>query len=63
MVVESVNVGLPRRVPHEGGTVTTGIYKDPVPGRVLVGATNLEGDRQADLRAGRHQNDLGLSAP
>jgi MOSC domain-containing protein YiiM len=50
MVVESVNVGLPRRIAHEGRTVTTGIYKDPAAGRVMVRATNLDGDRQADLR-------------
>jgi MOSC domain-containing protein YiiM len=50
VIVESVNVGLPRRVAHEGRTVTTGIYKEPVAGRVMVRATNLEGDRQADLR-------------
>ena len=50
MIVESVNVGLPRRVAHEGRTVSTGIYKEPVAGRVMVRATNLDGDRQADLR-------------
>lgn len=50
MIVESVNVGLPRSVEHEGRTVVTGIFKRPVAGRVMVRATNLDGDRQADLR-------------
>jgi MOSC domain-containing protein YiiM len=50
MRVLSVNVGLPRNVVWRGKPVTTGIYKDPVGGRVPVRVLNLEGDRQADLR-------------
>jgi MOSC domain-containing protein YiiM len=46
----SVNVGRPRRVTHRGRSVRTGIFKEPVPGRVRVGRLNVEGDRQADLR-------------
>ena len=49
MTLVSVNVGLPREVSWQGGTVTTGIFKQPVDGRVKVGRLNLEGDRQADL--------------
>lgn len=30
-------------------TVTTGIYKEPVDGRVVLRTLNLDGDRQADL--------------
>ena len=30
--------------------VTTGIYKDPIKGRVAVRKLNLDGDRQADLK-------------
>ncbi len=45
----SVNVGLPREVIHKGKTVTTGIFKEPVAGRVLLRTLNLDGDRQADL--------------
>jgi MOSC domain-containing protein YiiM len=45
----SVNVGLPREVLHKGKTVTTGIFKEPVTGRVQVRRLNLDGDRQADL--------------
>ena len=48
--VLSVNVGLPRAVTWRGKTITTGIYKQPVSGRVRIRPLNLEGDRQADLR-------------
>lgn len=50
MRVVSVNVGLPREVVWRGKPVTTGIYKEPVTGRVPLRRTNLDGDRQADLR-------------
>ena len=50
MRIVSVNVGLPRELPHEGRTVLTGIVKEPVSGPVAVGRTNLAGDGQADLR-------------
>ena len=50
MRVLSVNVGLPREVIWRGKSVTTGIYKEPVEGRVPIRALNLDGDRQADLR-------------
>ena len=49
MRVVSINVGLPRHVKWRGEMVTTAIFKSPVPGPVAVQATNLEGDRQADL--------------
>ncbi len=49
MSVISVNVGLPREVVSKGKTVLTGIYKQPVAGRVIVRQLNLDGDRQADL--------------
>lgn len=48
MRLVSVNVSLPREVPHGNGTVSTGIYKEPVPGRVRLRVTNLEGNGQAD---------------
>jgi MOSC domain-containing protein YiiM len=50
MKLLSVNVSAPREASWGGKTVTTGIFKRPVPGRVLVRTLNLEGDRQADLR-------------
>ena len=45
----SVNCGLPREVRWRGGTVTTGIFKQPIAGRVALRKLNLEGDGQADL--------------
>ena len=50
MSVLSVNVGLPREVLWRGKPVTTGIWKEPVAGRVPLRRLNLDGDRQADLR-------------
>jgi MOSC domain-containing protein YiiM len=47
--VLSVNVGLPKEVVWKGRTVVTGIFKEPVAGRVAIRQLNLEGDRQADL--------------
>lgn len=49
MRVVSVNVGLPRTVCWKGRDVTTGIFKQPVEGRVSLRRLNLDGDRQADL--------------
>jgi MOSC domain-containing protein YiiM len=49
MKLISVNVGVPREVIWKGERVTTGIYKEPVEGRVAVRRLNLDGDQQADL--------------
>lgn len=49
MKIISVNVGLPREVFWKGKNVTTGIFKEPVKGRVRMRSLNLDGDRQADL--------------
>jgi MOSC domain-containing protein YiiM len=49
MKVVSVNTGLPREVLWHGRVVTTGIFKEPVEGRVALRKLNLDGDRQADL--------------
>ncbi len=49
MKLLSVNVLLPKEVPYKGKTVTTGIFKEPVRGRVKVNTLNIEGDGQADL--------------
>lgn len=49
MKIISLNVGRPRLVAWEGRTVSTGIYKSPVAGRVMLRTLNLDGDRQADL--------------
>ncbi len=50
MKVVSVNVGLPKLVQvSEEDAVLTGIFKEPVDGKVRVNELNLAGDRQADL--------------
>jgi len=49
MKIVSVNVGLPQLVLRNGEPVSTGIFKEPVAGRVMMRALNLDGDRQADL--------------
>lgn len=50
MKLLSVNVGMPRDVISKGKPVTTGIFKEPVEGRVRLRTLNLDGDRQADLK-------------
>jgi len=49
MKLVSVNIGHPREVIYKGKTVTTGIFKEPVEGRIRLRTLNLDGDRQADL--------------
>ena len=49
MKIISLNVGLPREVQWHGRNVTTGIFREPVSGRVQLRKLNLDGDRQADL--------------
>lgn len=49
MRVVSVNVGTPRPVEWQGRRIFTGIFKQPVAGRVRLHGLNLEGDGQADL--------------
>lgn len=45
----SLQVGLPRNVLQGDEQVSTGIFKTPVPSRVMMRTLNLDGDRQADL--------------
>jgi MOSC domain-containing protein YiiM len=49
MKIISLNVGLPRLVLRNGEPVSTGIFKEPVDGRVMLRTLNLDGDRQSDL--------------
>lgn len=49
MRVVSVNVGLPQPILWKGHPVLSGIFKEPVEGRITVRRLNLEGDGQADL--------------
>ncbi len=57
MKLVSVNTGMPREVKWHGRIVTTGIFKEPVGGRVALRKLNLDGDRQADLtvHGGEHK--------
>jgi MOSC domain-containing protein YiiM len=49
MKVVSLNVGLPREIEVEGGSVLTSIFKVPVDRRLRVSRLNFEGDEQSDL--------------
>ena len=49
MKLVSLNVARPRLVMSNGQAVSTGIFKEPVEGRVKLRYLNLDGDRQADL--------------
>ena len=49
MKLISLNVGLPREIVWEGKSVTTGIFKQPITGPVMVRTLNADGDQQADL--------------
>jgi MOSC domain-containing protein YiiM len=57
MKVVAVSVGRPCEVEWHGSTVSTGIYKQPVEGRIALRKLNLDGDQQADLRVhgGEHK--------
>jgi MOSC domain-containing protein YiiM len=49
MKIISLNVGRPRLVMRNDEPVSTGIFKGPIAGRVMLRTLNLDGDRQADL--------------
>src|ERR1041384_7425888 len=49
MKIVSINVGLPQLAMRNGEPVSTGIFKQPISGRVMLRTLNLDGDRQADL--------------
>jgi MOSC domain-containing protein YiiM len=45
----SVNISLPREIDYGGQKISTGIFKEPIEGRITLRTLNLDGDRQADL--------------
>lgn len=49
MKLIAISVGQPREIVWKNRIVTTGIFKEPVVGRVKVDRLNIAGDRQADL--------------
>src|SRR6204780_3114005 len=53
----SINVGLPRDVAWRGEKIHTGIWKQPVLGRIPVRRLNVDGDGQGDLagHGGEHR--------
>jgi MOSC domain-containing protein YiiM len=57
MRIVSLNVGMPQELRWHGHTVETGIFKEPVAGRVALRKLNLDGDGQADLtvHGGEHK--------
>ncbi len=50
MKLLSVNIAAPRRVEFNGQTTTTGIFKEPIAGRVRVSKLTIDGDHQVDRR-------------
>ena len=51
MELISIDLSLPKAVTHKDKTVSTGIFKEPVDGPIMVRRLNLQGDRQADLKS------------
>jgi MOSC domain-containing protein YiiM len=45
----SLNVSFPKEIDFEGQKIITGIFKEPIKGRVMLRTLNLGGDKQADL--------------
>jgi MOSC domain-containing protein YiiM len=45
----SLNIARPQLIVYRGETISTGIFKKPVSGAVMLRTLNLDGDRQADL--------------
>ncbi len=49
MQVIAISVSPPKRIDYRGDTFETGIFKQPIHGRVMIRTLNLDGDGQADL--------------
>jgi len=47
--VISLNLARPRLAVYKSATINSGIFKEPVSGRVALRKLNLDGDKQADL--------------
>jgi MOSC domain-containing protein YiiM len=50
MVVETLNIGLPKKEIFDGKPITTGICKKPVSGQVTLRALGFDGDGVADTK-------------
>jgi MOSC domain-containing protein YiiM len=64
MEILSINVSPPVDIRYRGKTISTGIFKKPVTGRVWVGKCNVAGDQQVDLdnHGGEHKAVYAFSA-
>ena len=49
MQVISINVSKSKNVKYNGKTISTGIFKTPLNGKVVINKENMDGDEQADL--------------
>ena len=50
MIIESLNIGLPRREVFQGKELVTGICKQPVDGPIFLSINGFEGDGVGDLK-------------
>jgi MOSC domain-containing protein YiiM len=50
MIVESLNIGLPKKEIFRGKEITTGICKEPVSGQLILRALGFDGDGVADRK-------------
>lgn len=49
MKILSINVSMGREISYMGKSLKTGIFKEPVRGRLMLRQLNLDGDAQSDL--------------
>ena len=59
----SINISLPKEVDFEGQRVVTGIFKEPIEGRIILRTLNLDGDKQADLTVHGGPDKAGYAYP
>lgn len=64
MKVRSVNISLSKQVQYKDKNIATGIFKQPVSGRIAVNQVNLAGDQQVDLEnhGGEHKAVYGFAS-
>jgi len=62
--LRSVNISLSKQVQYKDKIVTTGIFKQPVSGRVDIKQFNIVGDQQVDLKnhGGEHKAVYGFAS-
>jgi len=60
MKVLSLNVGMPREVTWQGKVVATGIFKEPIQGRVMMRTLNLDGESASRSHRPRRREQGGL---